>query len=452
MSMHDPTPEDLAAARRVLDWILARLTDRRRTLPPAPLPALPELTADGIGVEAVVRLLLDEVLPTAIPPDHPRYLAFIPGAPTVAAALADMSLSAAMVYAGSRLESGATADAEDAVLRWLADAAGFPASAGGTFVSGGSIASLSALVAARGDGWAAARRMAIVTGASGHSSLAAAARAMGCDLVVARAADAYGRLDGPTLTAALDGRDPADVVAVAATAGATNTGAVDDLTGVADVCASRGIWLHVDAAYGGAALLSPRTRGLFAGIERADSFIVDPHKWLYTPFDCAAVLYRDAAVARQALTQHADYLDVVNEADVVNPSDLALHLTRRARGVPLWASVLANGTAAYTAAVDRCLDLTAYAAERIAASPSLELVLEPALTVTLFRRRGWDAAAYAAWSDSALRRGVAMATPTRHDGEPALRFCFVNPLTTRADVDLVLADLEADPRDGSSSK
>ena len=447
MSMHDPTPEDAAAARELMDWALARLADRRGTLPPAAPPAaLPELKREGIGTEAALRALLDTVVPTAVPPDHPRFLAFVPGTPTVAAALADMALSAAMVFGGTRLEGAAAVDAEDAVLRWLADAAGFPGTAGGTFVSGGSIANLSALVAARGDGYASPRRQAVVTGASAHSSLAAAARVMGCDLVVAPAADDHGRLNGPTLIAALDGRDPADVVAVVATAGATNSGAVDDLDGIADVCADRSLWLHVDGAYGGAALLSPRLRGLFAGIERADSFIVNPHKWLYLPFDCAALVYRDAAAARQALTQRADYLDFLVDEEDGNPSDLAVHLTRRPRGLPLWVSVLAYGTDAYVQAIEHCHDIALYAAERIQASPALELVVEPALTVMVFRRLGWDAAAYDAWSQAALRSGLGMITPTKHHGEPVLRFCFINPLTTREDVDLVVDDLARESR------
>jgi L-2,4-diaminobutyrate decarboxylase len=439
MPMHELTPEDAAAAREMLEWALARLADRRAVLPPAATDAaLPRLTAQGIGAEAAMRLLLDVVIPTAIPPDHPRFLAFVPGAPTVMAALADMALSPAMIFGGSRIEAGAAVDAEDAALRWIADAAGFPASAQGTFVSGGSIATLSALVAARGERYAAARRQVIVAGASAHSSMAAAARIMGCDLCVAPPADDHGRLTGATRAAALEGRDREDVVAVVATAGATNNGAVDDLAGVAEVCAARGIWLHVDGAYGGAALLSPRTRPLFDGIERADSFIVNPHKWLYAPFDCAAVLYRDGAAARQALTQEADYLDAISDEIVGNPSDLAIHLTRRPRGLPLWVSVLANGTAAYTEAVDHCLDIAGHAAERIAASSHLELALEPALTVMLVRRRGWKSEDYEAWCQDALRSGLAMVMPTRHRGETMLRFCFINPLTTAGDVDLVL--------------
>ena len=440
--MHEPTPEDAVAAHELAEWALARLTDRRGILPARPASGpLPPLAPEGIGTAAALATLREAVVPTAIPPDHPRYFAFVPGTPTVAATLADMALSAAMIYGGSRLEAGAAVEAEDAVLRWLADAAGFPESAGGTFVSGGSIANLSALVAARGGGEDAHRRRVIAAGASAHSSMAAAAHIMGCELVTAPAADAHGRLDGRALEEALAGRDPAEIVAVVATAGATNTGAFDDLTGIAAVCAGRGLWLHVDGAYGGAALLSPRTRSLLDGIEGADSFIVDPHKMLYTPFDCAAVVYRDCTAARRSLTQTADYLDPICDLERGDPSDLAVHLTRRVRGVPLWASVLAYGTGAYTAAVDHCVETAAYAAERIALTPGLELVIAPAFTVLLVRRPGWSPDDYAAWCADALARGVAMLMPTRHAGETVLRFCFVNPQTTRDDVDMVISDL-----------
>ena len=441
MSMYEPTAADTAAAQRVLAWALARLADREAVLPPAAPAALPELSARGIGIEAAVGQLLGVVLPTAVPPDHPRYLAFIPGAPTVASAVADMALSAAMVYGGSQLEAGLAVQAEDAVIRWLADLIGYPASAGGTFVSGGSIATLSALVAARGERYPATERQVVVAGASAHSSIAAAARVMGCRLVAAPPADAHGRLTAATLATALQGHETADVVAVVATAGATNNGAVDDLAGLAELCRERGIWLHVDGAYGGAALLSERARPLFAGLEAADSFIVDPHKWLYAPFDCAAVLYRDADGARRALTQEAAYLEWLTGEGEHNPSDLAIHLTRRIRGVPLWVSLLANGWDAYRQAVDDCFAIAAYAADQVDRRPRLELVLEPELTVLLVRRRGWAQADYDAWSTRALARGLAFVIPTRHGDETVLRLCFVNPLTSRADVDAVLDDL-----------
>ena len=293
-AMFHPTEGDAREAHAVADWALARLAGRRDVLPRRGFGApLPSLGRTGIGTEAAVALFRDRLAPTAIPPDHPRYFSFVPGIPTVAAALADMELSVAMIYAGSYLEGGSVVEAEDAVIRWLADTAGYPSTAGGTFVSGGSIANLSALVAARGGGPEAHGRHIVVAGASAHSSMAAAAHIMGCELVTAPAAHAHGRLDARTLEQALAPLHTDEVVAVVATAGATNTGAFDDLAGVAGVCAAHDLRLHVDGAYGGAALLSPRTRPLMDGIERADSFIVDPHKMLYSTFDCAALVYRD---------------------------------------------------------------------------------------------------------------------------------------------------------------
>jgi len=169
--------------------------------------------------------------------------------------------------------------------------------------------------------------------------------------------------------------------------------------------------------------------------------VVDPHKWLYSPYDCAAVVYRDGTAARRSLTQHADYLDWGRAESGIDPSDLALHLTRRARGVPVWASLQAYGSSAYAEAVDRCLATAEYAAGRVAQLDHLELVLEPSLTIVLVRRLGWGEDEYDAWSDGAMRRGIGFVVPTRHRGETVLRFCFVNPLTTREDVDLILDDL-----------
>jgi glutamate/tyrosine decarboxylase-like PLP-dependent enzyme len=407
-------------------------------------PRLPAVGAAGIGIEAAWEVLRDQVLPTVFPADHPRYLAFVGGAPTAAAVLADAALSAAAVYGGSELEAGAVVAAERAAARWLCDLVGYPPQAHGVFVSGGSLANLSALVAARH-----ARRTAsgtlpgtVVAGAAAHASVAAAAGIMGCTVVPAGAADVA--LRGADLVPVLDRLDPDAVVAVVATAGATNTGAVDALDELAAVCAERGVWLHVDAAYGGAALLAPELRSLFAGIERADSVTIDPHKWLFTPFDCAGVLYREPAVARAAHEQRAAYLDPVTEQGHDNPSDYAVHLTRRARGLPLWLSLVANGAAAYADAVASCLATARHAVRRIEADPLLELATEPSLSVVLFRRRGWAPDDYRRWSRRLHGQGLALVTPTTLAGETVLRLCFVNPLTSAADVDAVLAGLADD--------
>jgi glutamate/tyrosine decarboxylase-like PLP-dependent enzyme len=443
--LHSPDAEQRETAAGVAQWAMDRLADRA-TAPavgePGQLP-LPPIGRTGIGTSTAWTVLRDRVLATARATDHPRYLAFVAGAPSVAAVLADMAVSAAGVYAGSELEAGAVVAAERAALRWLADLVGLPDGAHGAFVSGGSMANLSALVVARNiaAGRHGRQPSVIISGAGAHSSVNAAANVMGCRLVTVGEADR--RLEPDAVRRVLSRVNPADVVAVVTTAGATNTGAVDDLKGVARVCAEFGVWLHVDAAYGGAALLADRTRVQFAGIERADSVTIDPHKWLFTPFDCAAILYRHPAQARETHAQTAPYLDAVSGPDYDNPADYALHLSRRARGLPLWMSLLAHGWEAYERAVDTCLDLAEYAAARIRNIDGLALAAPSSLSIVVFRRAGWSAADYAMWSDAARRNGLGLITPTVVLGEPALRFCFVNPQTSTADVDLILDNVSS---------
>ena len=440
--MHEFLSEDQQVLGDITDWIAARLSDRAADPAPTTAVEVPAVGTQGVGTAAAWASLRDAILPTAFPTDHPRYLAFVGGAPTPAAVLVDAAMSAAAVYGGSQLEAGAVVAAERAAARWLCDLVGFPDGAHGVFVNGGSTANLSALVAARHGRQASGGRppWIIVVGASAHSSVRSAAAIMGCRVVVAGSADAS--LSAADLEPVLEAFDPADVVAVVATAGATNTGAVDELDEISATCGRRGIWLHVDAAYGGAALLAPMHRDRFGGIDRADSVTLDPHKWLFTPFECAAVLYRDPAAARAAHRQSAHYLEATMTGDADNPADYAVHLTRRARGIPLWASLVANGTDAYVDAVERCLETATYAAKYVEASTELALVTEPQLSVVLLRRRGWRAEQYERWSQEAWRSGLALVTTTRFAGETVLRLCFVNPLTSAADVDAVLSTLE----------
>jgi glutamate/tyrosine decarboxylase-like PLP-dependent enzyme len=253
--------------------------------------------------------------------------------------------------------------------------------------------------------------------------------------------DARGRLVGPALrttVAALpdDVRD--GIFAVVATAGTTNLGIVDDIAGVAEVAQEQGWWLHVDAAYGGAALAAPSVAHLFDGVEHADSFIVDPHKWLFAPFDCCALIYRDPVQARAAHTQHASYLDPVTVEGEWNPSDFAIQLTRRARGLPFWFSLAVHGTDAYTTAIEQTLTVTRAGAELIRAADHVRLLVEPDLSVLVFERIGWDGEDYARWSSRLLDEQIGFVTPTKHAGQVCTRFAIVNPLTTADDLALLL--------------
>lgn len=279
--------------------------------------------------------------PACLSVDFPRYLAFVPAAPTEVSILADLVVSACSIYGGSWQEGAGAVWAENQALRWLADLAGLPASAGGCFVPGGTVGNLSALVAARTAARAvrpgvwdpATVRGVVVTGTLAHSSIRSACEVMDLGLVTVPGP----RLTGAGLSETLESTPglAERAVAVVATAGSTNLGLVDDMASVADVCAPLGLWLHVDGAYGSAALVAPSARHRFDGIERADSFIVDPHKWLFAPYDACALVYREPSVARRTHSQQAAYLDVLNDDAQWNPSDYAIHLTRRARGGPL---------------------------------------------------------------------------------------------------------------------
>ncbi|HSX98126.1 MAG TPA: pyridoxal-dependent decarboxylase, partial [Streptomyces sp.] len=243
--------------------------------------------------------------------------------------------------------------------------------------------------------------------------------------------DQRGHLTGSAVNAILE--STTGVFAVVATAGTTNAGLIDDLDDIADACERHRVWLHVDGAYGGAGLAAPSVRHLYTGIERADSFIVDPHKWLFAPYDCCALLYRDPASARAAHSQSAHYLDAIDR-DVHNPADLALHLSRRARGLPFWFSLAVHGTDRYTHAVERTLATSRLVTDAIRASDHLRLIIDPELSVVLFERPGWSPQDYAAWSARAAETGTILCVPTLWNGETVLRMAFVNPETDADDV------------------
>jgi glutamate/tyrosine decarboxylase-like PLP-dependent enzyme len=404
------------------------------------------ISAGGMGGEEALRIWTDILAPATMSVDHPRYLAFIPGAPTEVSTLFDLVVGASSLYGGSWLESSGAVYAENQALRWVADLGGLPEGAGGTFVQGGTVGNLSALVAARHTmlerrGGERPRRWQVAITSETHSSVVYdLERVMDVDPVDVPA-DERGRMTGEGLEHALESADPEGLFAVVATAGTTNTGVVDDLAGIAEVCRRRAIWMHVDGAYGAAALAAPSARHLFAGIEHADSFIVDPHKWLFGPFDCCALLYRDPELARRAHTQHAGYLDVVTSEEVWNPSDYAVHLSRRARGLPFWFSLAVHGTDAYRDAIETTLRVARESAEEIRRRPHVELLLEPDLTVLIFRRIGWDAADYHSWSRRLLAEGYAFVTPTTHQGETCTRIAIVNPRTTVSDIVGILATM-----------
>ncbi|MCH9676165.1 MAG: aspartate aminotransferase family protein [Actinomycetia bacterium] len=442
----------------LVDLVLAYVTERL---------ALEETPIDGFGdrvemQEALEGLISNEpkdpaevlgiyekyLSETVLSADSPRFFGFIPAAPTKALLLFDMVVSAASLQGCSWLEAAGAVMAENQALRTMADIAGMPQSAGGTFVSGGSAGNLSALVVARDT--ARAQRKAhgqplyplqVVVSDQAHSSIQNALNIVDMGAIVVPTAD--GRMTRNDLELGLVGQDLSNVVAIIATAGTTNAGIIDQLDAAADVAEKNGWWFHVDGAYGGAGMLDPEKRTMYQGIERVDSLVMDPHKWWFAPFDSAALLYQDPHLAKGVHTQDASYLDVIHTSDLTefNPSDLAYHLTRRARGMALWFSLAVNGLDAYRDAVVAGNQMARYAAEQIKANPNLELIHEPDLSVVLFRRQGWTAENYDKWSTNLLDQQVAFVTSSSWRGETVGRLVFLHPGTTSAMVDEVLAEL-----------
>jgi L-2,4-diaminobutyrate decarboxylase len=442
MHRWDDATEELAAAIvRYAEDRIAQAQPLDGTAASADLSRLvgETITPKGLGGSEALRVWTDVLAPATLSTDHPANLAFVPGAPTKASVLFDLVVGASSIIGAGWLDGAGAIWAENQTLRWIADLAGQPSSAGGVFVSGGSAGNLSGLVAARHaaterrgrpDG-----RWTVVCSDDAHSSVASAARVMDVD-VIGVPHEGTGRMSAELLSQTLAQVEHEGVFAVVATGGTTNAGIVDDLVGIADVCREHDLWLHVDAAYGGGALCAPSVRHRFDGIEHADSLIVDPHKWLFAPYDCCALLYRDPAVAERTFTQEAEYLEDVNawEQGEWSPAHYAHHLSRRVRGLPLWFSLATYGTDAYRDSVEQVLALTKEVAEEVRRRDGLELLLEPELSVILFRRGGWSGEDYARLCRELMERQVAFVMPTSWQGEKVMRFCFVNPQTTMAHV------------------
>jgi glutamate/tyrosine decarboxylase-like PLP-dependent enzyme len=436
--MHTVNDETSALVDSVLDYARERILNPDHPLDhPATQAELVEragvtVTEEGIGGARALQVFSEVLAPACITTDHPGYLAFIPTAPTKAATTFDLVVSATSVYGGSWLEGAGAVHAENEALAFLAREFGLPETAGGVFVQGGTIGNLSALVAAREVArekhGAPTGRWTVVCNAEAHSSIKSDARVMDVDVVTVDSGPS-GVLTGDAVRPVLE-RLGHDAFAVVATAGSTNFGIIDDIASIAALKDEFDFWLHIDGAYGLAGMLSPLVKPLFAGVERADSAIVDPHKWLFAPYDACALIYRDPETGRRAHTQHAAYLDSLTDAADWSPSDFAIQLTRRARGLPFWFSLATYGAGAYRAAVTSSIELARRIAAEIESRDGFRLVRAPQLSSVVFERDGWDKDDYSAWSDRLLAEQRAFVTPSSHQGRPHTRFAIINPRTT----------------------
>ncbi len=433
-----------------------RLTDS--SIPPLRRATPDEMAAriDGPPPETpqdfddILRTLDEDVLPFMSKGDHPGFFAYVPFAGTWPGALGDLIASATNVYAGSWMEAAGPSQLELEVIGWFKDWIGYPAGAAGLLVSGGSAANLTALACARESlVGSMSDDLVVYVSDQAHCSVARSARNLGFRQSQVRVipSDDQLRIRIDLLESAMDadlrnGRRP---LLVSANGGATNSGAVDPLPELADLCAERKVWFHVDAAYGGFAVLAERGRSQLAGIERADSITLDPHKWLYQPYECGCLLVRDGLQLRRAFLITPDYLREAVALDrEVNFSDLGLQLTRMARAFKVWVSVQYFGLDAFRRAIDRTFDLAERARQRIEASDRLELAARPALGIVSFRRMFdenedlLNARLVSALEES----GLGLVSSTRLKGRYTIRMCVMSHTSGPEDVDRVLDFLE----------
>jgi glutamate/tyrosine decarboxylase-like PLP-dependent enzyme len=427
---------------------------RRADLEAALREPIPE---SGSDPRVVLDRVMREILPWTARVDHPRFFAFVPGPGNYVGFLADALASGFNVFAGTWLGASGPAMVEIVTVDWLRQLCGFPDDSRGLFVSGGSMASLTALTVARDTklGERIADGVAYASDQT-HSAVARALRVLGLPpsrLRLLQVDDEF-RLRPRDLTRAIAedraaGRTPFCVIA---NAGTTNTGSVDPLPELADICAAEGLWLHADAAYGGGALLTERGRVALAGIERADSLALDPHKWLFQPFEIGCVLVRDGRLLAEVFRARPEYLRDVHrpeeEEREVHFSDLGVQLTRGFRALKLWMSLQVFGLAAFREAVERGIANAEVAEARIASSGLWRIVSPARLGTVAF---GWaprgvseeeqDAVTHAL-AEASLADGFAFLSSTVLRGRPALRICALNPRTTETDIVETIGRLE----------
>jgi glutamate/tyrosine decarboxylase-like PLP-dependent enzyme len=381
--------------------------------------------------------------------NHPRFLAFIPAAPTFVSILGDWLTAGYNFFAGVWLEAAGPAMVEILVLDWFREFLGLPDGTAGLLTSGGSEANLTALVVARERLRPEERSRAVLyVGQQRHWSVDRAARIIGLlpEQIHVVGTGGY-QLQASSLARAVArdrtaGRIPWVVFACA---GATNTGAVDPFDDLADLCDRERLWLHADAAYGWAAALLPEGKALLRGIERVDSITLDPHKWLAQPYEVGGLLVRDGALLRQAFAMRPEYMaDVEPGEDEVNFADHGLTLTRRFRALKVWLSFQVLGVGWFRDLVRHSLTLTTYA-EMLLRTSGFEIISSTQLSIVCFRhvRPGLGEDNQDRHNrrlvDAVRASGEAFLSSTRIGGRLALRFCFVNWQTTAADIDAVVA-------------
>ncbi|MCS7301602.1 MAG: aminotransferase class I/II-fold pyridoxal phosphate-dependent enzyme [Fimbriimonadales bacterium] len=432
------------------------LVDYWQSLPQRPLGARPDrATLEALigepaptqpqPFEQVLSEFLHKVLPHIVKVDHPRYFAFVPAPNEYVGVLADFLAAGMNIFVGTWMVGAGATQVERTVIRWLCDWFGLPDTAGGLFVSGGSVANLVCLAAARQRYPDALTRGVVYSSDQTHSCVARAWRILGLRPEQQRVLPADENFQVPLdILAAQIRRDrEAGLLpfCVVANAGTTNTGAVDPLNALADLCEQEGLWLHADGAYGAAAILTEEGKQRLQGIHRLHSLAVDPHKWLYQPMMAGCAIVRDFETLRAAFRILPPYLqDKERGAAGVDLCDYGVELSRNFRALKLWMSLKTHGIEAFRNAMEHNLHLARAAERAIRAQPHWQIVSPATMGIVAFRYAPPDLSAEAADAlnralvEAMLQDGFALVSSTVLRGRVALRMCTLNPRATEADV------------------
>jgi glutamate/tyrosine decarboxylase-like PLP-dependent enzyme len=410
--------------------------------PRTPLPAAPE------PFEAVLEEYRQSVMTRSLVATSGRFFGYVPGGGLPSAAIGDFLAALTNPYASVYGASPGAAQIENSAIQWLIELIGYPAGAWGTLQSGGSLATLTAVVAAREARPAAERARGVVYLTDEcHIAIRKALHIAGVGELPVRTLPVDGqlRMSVPDLARQIEEDRRLGLLPwiVFASAGTVNTGAVDPLDEIAAVAARSGLWFHVDAAYGGFFILTDRARGPLAGMARADSVVLDPHKGLFLPYGCGAVLVRDGEALRKGFSFTSSYLSDVHHDTDSSPADYSPELTRHFRGLRLWMSLKLHGIERFRAALEEKLILAQLAYERLAAMPGLETVPAPQLSCVAFRVRGPGDQATDRLLAHLLQRGRVQLSSTRLWGRLHLRLCVLCFRSHRSDLEEALAEIEA---------
>ncbi len=469
--------EDLAAAARGLEPGFAERADLNDAItahaaqflerlarapayqtPRDPSAAAHALAVDELGTDltSLLATLDTFVERPGIETAGAGHLGYIPGGGLYHAALGDYLAAVSNRFVGLNAANPGAVSLETTLLRWLADTMGLPASAAGTLTSGGSTATLTAFVAARdaaGLSDPTGGAPVVYATAHAHHCVAKALHVIGQGAAPRRdiPTDAEHRMDAAALAAAIaaDRRAGLRPWLIIATAGTTNTGAIDPLPAIADIAVREGLWLHIDAAYGGLFALCEEGRAVLDGLARGDSLVLDPHKSLFLPYGTGAVLVRDGAHLARALSGRADYLAAEHALDQLSPSDLSLELSRHFRGLRLWLPLKLLGVAPFRAALAEKMHLARYFAARLRTIPGFEVGPDPALSIVTFRflPASGDADGFNRRLEAALRdEGTAFFSTTRLDDRLVLRAAILSFRTHLAHIDAALDAIQRTAR------